>query len=182
MSRVPPLLAALALAACLPPAPPPEPVDLKAPAPDLILSLAPRPIVAGPSPVVRGPAVYGEGQFRSSPNYASCTAPDPGSCLTWTAPVPSPPPGFFVQALPLLPIYDFSGAPVVVLDDAGNRCEEQLRGGLSLFTDADPRPIPLTRDPVLLPPLASTVSVTACWTGIVSARLGRLSGSFVFAP
>ena len=177
MSRVPPLLAALVLAACS--AAPEQPCDLGSPA-------APRPVLLRPltadKPVfMEGVGTYQDGLLIRNATYESCTAQRP-TCLSWTAPVPRPLPGYDLQVTPVLPVF-FAGGDSTSLTSPDQQppCVEVFRLFVTVRTDISP-PVDLRGEPLTLDRRAARLFVSACMWGLGNAWVGPLSGSIVYLP
>jgi len=155
-----------------------QPEPAAQPAPELWTA---RPLIADGSPVVTGEGILSAGVvFERSPTYESCTSPTPGSCLTWTAALPPPPPGATLQISPIVPLWSVTGYPVTVTPEGQPPCNEPLQAITLVGFGPAPRLQGLTAEPITVPPGTDRLSVAVCFFGAVRAQVGDLSGSMSF--
>ena len=166
------------------PTPPP---DLgPAPAPADLAPSAPQaqPLIPFQTPTMTGIGTYdrGTGIYTKVPTPESCASPQgTESCVTWTAPLPAPPPGYRVQVSPVVPLLTVAGGQAVVGEPP---CTEPLTVLSYYGTDLDVvrRRFEVSGAPIPVAPGAARITVGLCFWGEVRARLAPLTGSITFIP
>lgn len=178
-----PLLLTLALTACGgPETPAPTPGPDLGPAPADLAAPAPQPLTPAVPPLMTGEGVYQDGMLRRSPSYQSCTSRTP-TCAIWYAPLPPARPGYELRVAPVVPLYDLTGASIITVSpDQKLTCGEGAKVQVQISTDQSPAPVDLFGGPISVAPGAARLTVSACAFGVVSARLGTLTGTITFIP
>ena len=178
----PTLTAALTLALTLtgcggtPPDAPTPPPDAGPAAPQA------QPLIPFQTPTVTGIGTYDRGTYTKAPTPESCASPQGAeSCVSWTAPLPAPPPGYRVQVSPVVPLLTVAGGQAVVGDPP---CTEPLTVLSYYGTDLDAvrRRFEGSGAPLPVAPGAARITVGLCFWGEVRARMAPLTGSITFVP
>lgn len=156
--------------------PAPAPADLAPAAPQA------QPLIPFQTPTVTGIGTYDRGTYTKAPTPESCASPQGAeSCVSWTAPLPAPPPGYRVQVSPVVPLLTVAGGQAVVGDPP---CTEPLTVLSYYGTDLDAvrRRFEGSGAPLPVAPGAARITVGLCFWGEVRARMAPLTGSITFVP
>lgn len=154
-------------------------LGVRCPAPPAPLTV---PLTPDAPALLTGEGGYQDGMLRRSPSFQSCASRTP-TCAAWSAPLPPPRPGYELRVMPLIPLYDLTGASIVTVSpDQASSCEEALKVQAQVSTDLDPAPVDLIGGPVTVAPGAARLAVQVCAYGVLSARLGPLTGTASYVP